>query len=302
MRAKFILTEVLSGLRRNITMTIAMIITTAISIGLLGSGLAVVQMSDKTEQIYLDRVEIELYLTDDISINDPLCEDTVCSTLSTELENTEGVQAVTYISQDKARDMFQEMFVNDPELVSIVESEGLRLPASFRLHVTDPDLFDTIEADFADRPGVMSVRTEKELVDKLLSVLGAVRNGAFIVAVIQGVGAILLIANMIQIAAYSRRTEVGIMRLVGASRWYTQLPFLLEAVVAAVIGSLLAIGGLFIANGFFVQPVLGDVYRANIIGKITAADLGVISPILVLISAALAAITAWVTLRLYVRE
>lgn len=302
MRAKFIITEVLSGLRRNITMTIAMIITTAISIGLLGSGLAIVQMSDKTEQIYLDRVEIELYLTDDISINDPLCESEVCTGLSRDLADTDGVQAVTYISQERARDMFQDMFVNDPELVSIVESEGLRLPASFRLHVTDPDLFDSIEEEFGDRTGVMSVRTEKELVDKLLSVLGAVRNAAFIVAVVQGIGAILLIANMIQIAAYSRRTEVGIMRLVGATRWYTQLPFLLEAVVAAVIGSLLAVGGLFLANGVFVGKVLDDVYRANIIGKITAADLGVISPILVVVSAALAAVTAWITLRLYVRE
>ncbi|MBR7512839.1 FtsX-like permease family protein, partial [Mycobacterium tuberculosis] len=86
------------------------------------------------------------------------------------------------------------------------------------------------------------------------------------------VAAILLIVNTVQVAAFTRRTEVSIMRLVGATRWYTQLPFLLEAVVAAFIGSLLAIGGLFAAKVFFFDKALHDLYGVNILARITAGD------------------------------
>ncbi len=119
---------------------------------------------------------------------------------------------------------------------------------------------------------------------------------------VQAVAAILLIANMVQIAAFTRRTEVGIMRLVGATRWYTQLPFLLEAVVAAVIGAVLAIAALFTAKSAFIDDVLADVYDANIVARVTTSDVLLVSPILVIVGVGMAAITAYATLRLYVRE
>lgn len=299
MRANFIFREVLSGLRRNITMTIAMIITTAISLGLLGSGLLVVRMSDKTQALYMDRVEIEVFLTEDISVIDPECEDTTCRTLRSDLENYQGVESVRYIDQDAALKVYNETFENDPSMqLDFVPV----LPGSFRLKVPDPNRFEEIRDEFGSRPGVQSVNTQKELVDQLISLLNGVRNAAFAVAIVQGLGAILLMANMIQIAAFSRRTEVGVMRLVGASRWFTQLPFLLEAVVAALIGAGLAIGGLFVAKNIFLDEVLAEIYSSNTFAQITNADIGLIAPILVAIGAVFAGATAWVTLRLYVRE
>lgn len=299
MRANFILSEVLSGLRRNITMTIAMIITTAISLGLLGSGLLVVRMSDETQALYMDRVEIEVFLTDDLSLTDPECTGTVCSTLRTDLEDTPGVESVRYIDPETALEVYQETFKNDPSMqLDFVPT----LPSSFRLKVPDPQRFEEIRAEFAGRPGVQSVNTQKELVDQLVSLLNGVRNAAFAVAIVQGIGAILLMANMIQIAAFSRRTEVGVMRLVGASRWFTQLPFLLEAVIAALIGAGLAIAGLFAVKNIFLDDVLAEIYRSNTFAQITNADIGLISPILIGLGAVFAAATAWVTLRLYVRE
>lgn len=143
---------------------------------------------------------------------------------------------------------------------------------------------------------------QRELVERLFSVLNGVRNAAFAIAVVQAVAAVLLIANMVQIAAFTRRTEVGIMRLVGATRWYTQLPFLLEAVVAAVIGAVLAIVGLFTAKNMFIDDVLADVYEANIVARISNSDVLFVSPVLLLVGVGMAAVTAYVTLRLYVRE
>jgi cell division transport system permease protein len=114
--------------------------------------------------------------------------------------------------------------------------------------------------------------------------------------------AILLIANMVQVAAYTRRTEVSIMRLVGASRWYTQLPFLLEAVFAAVIGALLAVAGLFAGKSLFFDRALREFYGVNILARITNTDVLLVSPWLILTGALGAAITAYLTLRFYVRE
>ncbi|MFD9662145.1 permease-like cell division protein FtsX [Rhodococcus sp. NPDC059968] len=301
MRASFIFSEVLTGLRRNVTMTIAMILTTAISLGLFGSGLLVVQMAGKTQQIFLDRVEVQIFLTDDISTSDPGCEGQICKSLRTELEETPSVVSVEYLNRDDAvKDATERVFKDQPELAALVSPDSF--PASFKVKLSDPERFGVINEKFGTRPGVESVLNQRELVERLFSVLNGVRNAAFAIAIVQAVAAILLIANMVQIAAFTRRTEVGIMRLVGATRWYTQLPFLLEAVVAALVGAVLAIVGLFTAKNMFIDDVLADVYEANIVARISNSDVLFVSPVLVLVGVGMAAVTAYVTLRLYVRE
>ncbi|AWZ25834.1 ABC transporter permease [Rhodococcus pyridinivorans] len=301
MRASFLFSEVTAGLRRNLTMTIAMILTTAISLALFGAGLLVVQMAGKTERIFLDRVEVQVFLTEDISSLDPECEQDLCSTLRSDLESTDDVVSVQYLSRDDAvLDATDRVFADQPELAELVSADSF--PASFKIKMSDPDRFAAIQDDFGTRPGVDSVLNQQDLVERLFGVLGGIRNGAFAIATIQAIAAVLLIANMVQIAAFTRRTEVGIMRLVGATRWYTQLPFLLEAVIAAIVGAALAIGGLFVAKSMFVDDMLTEVYDANIVARITDSDILLVSPFLVLVGVGMAALTSYVTLRLYVRE
>ncbi|MBY4128812.1 ABC transporter permease [Rhodococcus fascians] len=301
MRASFIFSEVLTGLRRNITMTIAMILTTAISLGLFGGGLLVVQMAGKTQQIFLDRVEVQIFLTDDISATDSDCAQDTCATLRSDLESTPSVVSVQYLNrEDAVKDATERVFKDQPELAELVSADSF--PASFKVRLSDPERFGVINDNFQNRPGVQSVLNQRDLVERLFSVLNGVRNAAFAIATVQAIAAILLIANMVQIAAFTRRTEVGIMRLVGATRWYTQLPFLLEAVVAALIGSALAIAGLFTAKNMFIDDVLSDVYQANILARISNSDVLLVSPFLALVGVGMAAVTAYITLRLYVRE
>ncbi|AMY56110.1 permease-like cell division protein FtsX [Rhodococcoides fascians] len=301
MRASFIFSEVFTGLRRNITMTIAMILTTAISLGLFGGGLLVVQMAGKTQQIFLDRVEVQIFLTDDISATDADCAQETCATLRSDLENTPSVVSVQYLNrEDAVKDATERVFKDQPELAELVSADSF--PASFKVRLSDPERFGVINDNFENRPGVQSVLNQRDLVERLFSVLNGVRNAAFAIATVQAIAAILLIANMVQIAAFTRRTEVGIMRLVGATRWYTQLPFLLEAVVAALVGSALAIAGLFTARNMFIDDVLSDVYQANILARISNSDVLLVSPFLALVGVGMAAVTAYITLRLYVRE
>jgi len=109
---------------------------------------------------------------------------------------------------------------------------------------------------------------------------------------------------MVQVSAFTRRTEIGIMRLVGASRWYTQLPFLLEAMLAALVGVVIAIGGLVFVRAFFLDNALKQFYQANppLIARIDYLDILYITPYLLLLGVVMAGVTAYVTLRLYVRR
>ena len=132
--------------------------------------------------------------------------------------------------------------------------------------------------------------------------LDSLRNAAFLIAAVQAVAAIFLIMNMVQIAAYSRREEVSIMRMVGATRWYTQAPFILEAVIAAVIGAVIAVVGMLAGKALVVDSALKTLYDANLVARITTADIWLAAPFLVLAGAVVAAITAQVTLRWYVKS
>src|SRR3712207_3151831 len=116
MRASFVFSEVVTGLRRNVTMTVAMIITTAISLGLLGGGLLIVRLIDKMGQLYYDRVEVTVFLTEDVSTGDAACTQRPCVDLRRELENTPGVESVVLESREKAYERFKQIFETQPEL------------------------------------------------------------------------------------------------------------------------------------------------------------------------------------------
>lgn len=301
MRASFLFGEVFNGLRRNVTMTIAMILTTAVSLTMLGGGLLAVRMANKTEQYFLDRLEVRLYLNDAISANDVDCSQDPCKTLLADLKQSPGVVTVQYLSRaDAVREAKEKTFKDQPELAAYVAQSPL--PASLRVKMTDASQYPHILQSFQGRPGVGFVRNDKDIVDRLVSLFDGLRNAAFGLAVLQAFAAILLIANMVQIAAFTRREEVGIMRLVGASRWYTQLPFLLEAVVAAVIGSVLAVLGLLTARPLVIDRALGSLFESKVFPRITSDDITLVAMTIIPVGIVFAAVTAYGTLRYYVRE
>ena len=175
-------------------------------------------------------------------------------------------------------------------------------PASFIVKLDNPEQHKDFDQAMTGQPGVLNVLNQKDLIDRLFAVLDGLSNAAFAVALVQAIGAVLLIANMVQVAAYTRRTEIGIMRLVGASRWYTQLPFLVEAMLAAFIGVVISIVGLVLVRALFLENALSQFYQGNLIARIDYADILYIAPILLLVGVAMAGVTAYLTLRLYVRR
>ncbi len=297
MRFGFLLNEVWTGLRRNVTMTVAMILTTAISIGLFGGGLLVVRLADNSRAIYLDRVESQVFLTNDVSANDPTCDADPCKSLRQTIEDRDDVRSVRFLNRD---DAYNDAIKKFPQYKDVAGKDAF--PASFVVKLDNPEQHKDFDDSIAGQPGVLNVLNQKDLIDRLFAVLDGLSNAAFAVAIVQAIGAVLLIANMVQVAAYTRRTEVGIMRLVGASRWYTQLPFLLEATLAALIGVVIAIIGLIIVRALFLENALNQFYEANLIARVDYADILYIAPILIFVGVAMAGVTSYATLRLYVRR
>jgi cell division transport system permease protein len=296
-RFSFLFNEVLSGLRRNVTMTVAMILTTAISIGLFGGGLLVVLLADHSREIYLDRVETQVYLNNDISASDPTCESPPCKALREKIETRNDVKSVRFLNRE---DAYNDAIRKMPQFKDLASKDVF--PASFIVKLNNPEQHTEFDDAMRNQPGVQGILNQKELIDRLFAVLDGLSNAAFAVALVQAVGAILLIANMVQVAAYTRRTEVGIMRLVGATRWYTQLPFLVEAMVAATLGVIIAIVGLLVVRALFLDNALSQFYQAHLIAPVDYADILYISPLLLLVGVSMAGVTAYATLRLYVRR
>ena len=300
MRASFVVSEVMNGLRRNVTMTIAMILTTSISLLMLGIGLVVVRMLDKTQEVYEDRVQVNIFLTNDVSANDKECQNDPCRTLRSDLENNPAVERVTYQNRDESYERFKEIFEAQPELVKLARPEAL--PASFSVKLYEPDRSAVIIQTFSGRVGVDTITDQNEYLEGLFDSFEGGRDFTFVIALIQAVAALLLISNTVQMSAFTRRTEVGIMRLVGATRWYTQLPFLLEAVVAGLLGSFLGIGLLVFVKSWFIDRALGGLFESGVLRRIEGIDVLLVSPWLVLTAVGITAVTGYVTLRLYVRQ
>ena len=256
MRPSLILSEVGIGLRRNLTMTIAMIVTMSLSLALFGSGLLIRKQVDTMKDFWYDRVEVSVYLCGTASAEDGPCggrsvtEEQRQSLLS-ELETMPAVQEVFYESQEDAYDRFREQFADSPELVENVTAEAL--PESFRVKLVDPTQFDVVASSFQGRPGVEEVQDQKALLEPFFRGLRKLQDYALYLALAEVIAAVLLISNTIRVSAYGRRRETGIMRLVGASNFSIQVPFLVEGLLAGFVGAVFASAGLIAIKAFIID-------------------------------------------------
>lgn len=300
MRAGFIFGEAFTGIRRNITMTIAMVLTTAISLLLLGLGLVLTRVADNTQEMYGDRTQMRVNLTAELSVGDPDCRADVCQGLLEQLRAMPEVESVDFQSQEQAWQDFQRLFANNPEVLKVGRKEALS--AFFRVKPVEPQDAAAISAMMTGAPGVASAVDQTQDILKIMSFFDRIRVAAIALAIAAGIAAILLIANMVQVAALSRKAETTIMRLVGASRWRTQLPFMIEAVVASIFGVALAIGGLVLAKTYLLDEVLGSLISSNVLAAAQFSDIAFAAYWIAPIGVALAAVTAYLTLRFYVRK
>jgi len=243
MRASFVMSEVRIGLRRNMTMTFAVIITVAISLTLLGVGFLANSQVRVMKDYWYDKIEVSVFLCGSLS-ESPSCSGGPVSaaqrrSIKRDIQALPVVQTVYFESQAEAFQHFQNQFKGSAIAQNVTSDQ---LPESFRVKLKDPTQFAVIQSAFAGRPGVDTVQDQRTILDKFFKLLGVLRDGALVIGAASILTAMLLISNTLRLAAFSRRRETGVMKLVGASSFSIQLPFLLEGLFSAIVGWAISTG------------------------------------------------------------
>lgn len=300
MRSNFVFSEIWIGLRRNLTMTVALIVVVAISLSLLGTGLLFVKQVDATRTYWQGQAEVSVYLCYSESAN-PNCHGAVTDEQTTALESRlkamPQVQSVSFISQAQAWTLYKQAFTNNKSYISTLKETDMPPSLEIKTHNAASD-DSVVVSEMTGAQGVDSVIDEMSILAKFYSLLNGLRNAVVVVALILVVAAILLVANTIRLSAFNRRRETGIMRLVGASNFYIQLPFLLEGVIAGLLGWMLAVALLIGVKSLLLNN-LQQYFNYNV--GLSKGDLIEVIVLSMVIGVALCGITSFLTLRRYLR-
>jgi cell division transport system permease protein len=303
-RLGLILSEVGSGLRRNISMVISVILVTFISLTFVGAAILLQMQIGQMKGYWYDRAQVAVYMCTDVDTtgNCTQAEATPAQiqAVTDQLDSpalAPYIQKYEFESHEQAYQNFQDQFADSP-IAGFVTPETLN--ESFRVNLKDPTQADILIESISGLAGVQNVEDQRGYLDQVFAVLNAASYTAIGVAALMLIAAVLLIATTIRLSAFSRRRELGIMRLVGASNRFIQTPFILEGVFAAFIGSILA--GLAIVGlvQFFVQGYLSTSLQSTTT-LVGLSDALLVVPILIVVGIALAAASAGVAISRYLK-
>ena len=290
MRLKYVFSEVLVGLWRNVTMTVAMIITLSVSLTMLGASVLMYLQVDRMKNFYYGEIEVSIFLRDDVN-------DAQTSAIGQAIDQSPLVASKSFESREQAFEKFKVLWRDSPDFIKSVGPDSL--PASYRVKLKNPEQYKQFAASVQSLPGIQDIVDQRQLLDKVFNIFNSIQVMALVVAAFMALAALLLVGNTIQVAAYSKRREVAVMKLVGASNWFIQAPFVLEAVVAGVIGAVLGFIALFVSKVVLLDGRLQAL--TNVLTPIPNGNVWLMLPLLAIVGAGVSAITAWITLRFYIK-
>ncbi|MEV6765369.1 permease-like cell division protein FtsX [Streptomyces sp. NPDC051105] len=304
MRAQFVLSEIGVGLRRNLTMTFAVVVSVALSLALFGGSLLMSDQVTTMKGYWYDKVNVSIFLCNKSDAeSDPNCAkgavtDDQKKQIQADLSKMSVVEKVTYESQDDAYKHYKEQFGDSPLADSLTPDQ---MQESYRIKLKDPQKYQVVATAFDGRDGVQSVQDQKGILDNLFGLLNGMNWAARAVMAMMLVVALMLIVNTVRVSAFSRRRETGIMRLVGASGFYIQAPFIAEAAVAGLIGGTVACGFLVIARYFIIDHGLALSQKLNLINFIGWDAVLTKLPLILATSLLMPALAAFFALRKYLK-
>ncbi|MFZ4894213.1 permease-like cell division protein FtsX [Plantibacter sp. Mn2098] len=294
MRLALIWSEVWNGLRRNVSMVVSVVLVTFISLTFVGAAVLMQMQIGQMKNYWYDRAQVAIYLCTADSGGE------TCASGAATDEQRAAVEAALksptlapfvdkfyFENQDQAYKTFQEQFKGN-DIAQFVTPD--QLPETFWVNMKDASQSEVLVEAFSGVAGVEQVTDQRQYLDQIFSVLNIASYSAIGIAALMLVAAVLLIATTIRLSAYSRRRELGIMRLVGASNRFIQTPFILEGVFAALVGSLLAGGAVVTIVQVFVQGYLAQ--RMKYINFVDLGDALAVVPVLLIVGIVLAALSA----------
>lgn len=303
MRLGFVFGEVTQGLRRNVSMVISIVLVTLVSLTFVGTALLLQFQIGQMKSYWYDKAQVAIYLCTGTSPAAACPQGEASADVKTVVEaklNSDllkpYISNFTFEDHKQAYQHFQEQFKGN-SVAKFVTPEQLN--ETYWVKLNNPTQSPVITQSFSGTAGVEEVRDQRTYLDQIFSILNTASLAAISVATLMMLSAALLISTTIRLSALSRRRELGIMRLVGASNFYIQLPFILEGVVAATIGSLLASAAVIGIVQFFVQGYLAkSLPFTSFVGMSQALT---VVPILIGAGVVLAAFASGIAIRRYLR-
>ncbi|GAA3757933.1 permease-like cell division protein FtsX [Streptomyces tremellae] len=304
MRAQFVLSEIGVGLRRNLTMTFAVVVSVALSLALFGGALLMREQVSTMKDYWYDKVNVSIFLCNKADASsDPACTkgavtDQEKASIKADLDKMGIIQHVYHETADQAYKHYQQQYGDTAFASSITPDQ---MEESYRVKLKDPQKYKVIATAFSGRDGVQSVQDQRSILENLFSLMNGMNIAALCVMALMLVIALMLIVNTVRVSAFSRRRETGIMRLVGASSFYIQLPFIMEAAFAGLIGGVVACGMLMLGRYFLIDGGL-DLQQKMQLVKFIGWD-AVLSklPLVLAIGLLMPAVAAFIALRKYLR-
>lgn len=303
MRVGLVIGEALTGLRRNASMVISVILVTFVSLTFVGAAMLMQMQIGKMHDYWVDRAQVAVFLCSSISTTanctDGVATDDQIAAVQEKLDSP-ALQSVvrdyTFESREEAYQAVLDLYGDD--YAEFVTEDQMN--EAFRINLRDPSRAAIITEAFGTMSGVEGVQNQMQYLDPLFSALTVATYIAVGIAVLMLIAAVLLIATTIRLSAYARRRELGIMRLVGASNRFIQTPFILEGVFAAFIGTVLASVAIVLGIQFGVHGYLRE--RVDFITTwVGMGDAAVVIPAIIVIGLVLAAASAAFAIRRWLR-
>lgn len=306
MRFRFILSETWTSLKRNVPMLLSVMLVTFISFLFIGSSLLLQAQITKAKGDWFDKVEVVVWLCPDGSSTSANCSAGTAATVSqiNDLQNVirtelaDDVSSVTYMSKEQFyKDSFLQQYPNGQYQGQTLTADDMQ--DSLWLKLKNPEKYKVVSEVLSNREGVEEVVDQRQIFEPVFAVLNKATAATAALAIVMVIAAVLLTATTIRMSAASRSEETEIMRLVGASNWTIRLPFVLEGVVAALLGSILSCAAL---SGI-VQIFITDWLAKSITWMPFVNQMSVlmISPILIVGAVLLSVIASTISLRRYLR-
>ena len=292
--------EVGNGLRRNFTMTVALIVSVAVSLSLVGAALLMSAQVDRMKGYWYDKIEVSIFLCGNTSVAFT-CTGAVTEeqrkNVETILGTLDSVQEIFYESSEDAYEQFKEQFAGSAILANISSDA---LPASFRVKLDSPENFEKVSSALQSVQGVESIQDQRKLLDRFFQILKGLQSFALAIAISMLFVTVLLVMNTVRVAAFARRRETSIMRSVGASNMSIRLPFILEAAVAAILGSTLASAGILASKHWLIDARLAP--NLTFIPFVTWNEVLLIVPVLYAVGVGTTVLASLITLRRYLKS
>lgn len=278
MKFDYIARETANNLRRNITLTIAAIMTVAVSLALFGSTLLVRQGVDNVSARWQDGIEVIAFLKSDISDEQ---RDAIETTIA---ENPE-VGDWRYVDRDESHEEAMRLFERNEAMRTKLEASPDLVPDSYRLtpESSDVNLMNSLGERLKAEPGVLQVTDVTESIETVVGVSEFAQRAMLVVGVGLLVAALLLILNAIRMAMFARRREIEVMKLVGATNWFIRVPFMLEGIVQGLVGAGMALGAVFALDRFMKNAAENPEYEAIMQGFVASSDELVMTAIVVMV-------------------